>query len=303
MAKRKPDLSIIILNYNTKDLLRDCLKSVKEAKTDGLVFETIVVDNASTDGSPEMVKKESSWVKLIESKKNTGFAAGNNLGIPQAHGRHVLFLNPDTKVYPDTFKIVIKFMDKYPKTGAATCRIELPNGELDDACHRGFPTPWNAFAHFSGLAKIFPKSRLFSGYSLSYLPKNKTHEIDSGCGAFLMVRWKAGDQIDWWDEAYFWYGEDLDFCYRLKEKGWKIFFVPKTKIIHYKGVSSGIKKETRHITTATPETRLRSARYSTQVMRVFYQKHYQDKYPRIVGWLVLRGIDLLEKLRVLQAPL
>jgi len=300
-VSKKPSLSIIVLNYNTKELLGDCLKSIKKAKTDGFSIETIVVDNASTDGSAEMVKKEFPNIKLIESRKNIGFAAGNNLGIPQTKGRYVLFLNPDTKVFPDTLKVMVEFMDKNSRVGAATCRIELPSGKLDDACHRGFPTPWNAFAHFSGLAKLFPKSKLFAGYSLGYLPKNKIHQIDSGCGAFLMVRRKAGEGIGWWDENYFWYGEDLDFCYRLKEKGWKIFFVPKVKIIHYKGAASGIKKEAKHVTTASRETKLRSARYSTQVMRVFYQKHYINQYPRIISWLVLGGVSLLEKFRLLKA--
>lgn len=289
-----PDLSVIILNYNTKDLLRDCLKSVISDKR----IEIIVVDNASTDGSAEMVKKEFPQVKLIVSKKNLGFAAGNNLGIPQAKGRYVLFLNPDTIVMPNTFKEMIKFMDKHPKVSAATCRIELPSGKLDQACHRGFPTPWNAFCHFFGLEKIFPKSRLFAGYSLSYLPLDKIHEIDSGVGAFLMVRRKAGEEINWWDEDYYWYGEDLDFCYRLKQKGWQIMFVPTVKIIHYKGAASGIKKHSQKISTATKETKLRSAKASTQVMRVFYQKHYQQKYPKIVDWLVMRGIDLIEKARI-----
>jgi GT2 family glycosyltransferase len=117
------------------------------------------------------------------------------------------------------------------------------------------------------------------------------------------VRQKAGDQIGWWDEDYFWYGEDLDFCYRLKEKDWQIFFVPKTKIIHYKGVASGMKKHSREVTTATKETKIRAARSSTQVMRVFYQKHYLDRYPKALAWLVMKGIDLLERVRLLKASL
>lgn len=296
--ENKIDLSIIILNYNTKDLLRDCLRSVSKAKADGFANEIIVVDNASTDGSTKMVKKEFPAVKLIASQKNLGFAAGNNLATPQACGRYFLFLNPDTVVLSTTIPTMIKFMNQHPEAGAATCRVELPSGKLDDACHRGFPTPWNALCHFSGLEKIFPKIKLFSGYYLSYLSLDKTHEIDSGVGAFLMVRRQAGEKIGWWDEDYFWYGDDLDFCYRIKNSGWKIFYVPKVKIIHYKGASSGIKKDSQKISTATQETRLRSVKASTEVMRIFYQKHYRQQYPRIVGWLVLKGIDLMEKIRV-----
>lgn len=301
MARKKPDLSIIILNYNTRDFLRDCLNSIKKAESNTFSFETIVIDNASKDGSAAMVKKEYLEIKLIESKKNVGFAAGNNLGIPQSQGGYILFLNPDTKVSSDTLRIMIKFMDTHPRAGAATCRIELPNNQLDDACHRGFPTPWNAFSHFTGLEKIFSKIKLFSGYSLGHLRLDKTHEIDSGSGAFLIVRRQAGNQVGWWDEDYFWYGEDLDFCYRLKEKGWQIFFVPKTKIIHYKGAASGMKKHARQVSTATKETKIRSARSSTQVMRIFYQKHYKNRYPKIVDWLVIKGVDLLEKIRLFKA--
>lgn len=296
--KNKIDLSIIILNYNTKNLLRECLRSVGEAKADGFAYEIIVVDNASTDGSVKTIKKEFSEVKLIISRKNLGFAAGNNLAIPHALGRYILFLNPDTIVLPTTILIMIKFMSQHPEAGAATCRVELPSGKLDEACHRGFPTPWNAFCHFSGLEKIFPKIKLFSGYYLGYLSLDKAHEIDSGCGAFLMVRRQAGERVGWWDEDYFWYGDDLDFCYRIKNSGWKIFYVPKVKIIHYKGVSSGIKKQSQKLSTASRETKLRSTRASTQVMRIFYQKHYQQQYPAPVTWLVMRGIDLIEKIRV-----
>ena len=301
LVVKKPDLSIIILNYNTKDFLEDCLSSIRKAKTDRFRFEIIVVDNASTDGSPQMVKKQFPKIKLVANKKNLGFAAGNNLGVKKAKGRYLLFLNPDTIVRPNTFEEMIKFMDNHPDAGAATCKIELPNGKLDEACHRGFPTPWNAFCHFSGLEKLFPKSKIFASYTLGWNDLNKTHQIDAGVGAFLMVRREVGDEVGWWDEDYFWYGEDLDFCYRIKEKGWKIYYVPKVKIIHYKGVSSGIRKESKKISTASRETKIRSAKMSTEVMRIFYQKHCQDKYPKIINWLVFQGINFLEKLRVLKA--
>lgn len=301
--RKRLDLSIIILNYNTKDLLRDCLKSVQRAKKNGFSWQVAVVDNASSDDSVAMVKKEFPEIKLIASQKNLGFSAGNNLALSWAKGRYLLFLNPDTRVFSQTFSAMLKFMESHPQVGAATCRVELPNGQLDDACHRGFPTPWNALTFFTGLAKIFPQSRLFAGYTLGFLPKNKTHEIDAACGAFFIVRRKAGDEVGWWDEDYFWYGEDIDFCYRLKEKGWQIFFVPQTKIIHYKGAASGLKKQVKKVATATKETRLRSAQFSTKVMRTFYQKHYQDKYPQWVTWLVFRGIDLLEKIRLLKVKL
>jgi len=291
-VEKKIDLSIIIVNYNTKNFLRRCLESLISN------YEIIVVDNNSSDGSPLMVTKEFPQVKLIKNKKNLGFAKANNLAIKKSSGRYILFLNPDTIVQKDTIKTMIKFMEENPKVGASTCRVELTNGQLDQACHRGFPTAWNAFCYFSGLGKIFPKSKFFAGYSLTYLPLNKVHEIDAGVGAFLIVRREAGEQVGWFDEDYFWYGEDLDFCYRLKQKGWKIMFVPTTKIIHWKGAASGILKHSQKISPASKETKIKATQSSVEVMRIFFQKHYQDKYPKIVYWLVMVGIKLLEKIRL-----
>jgi len=292
----KVDLSIIIVSYNTKDFLKKCLESLNSDD------EIIVVDNNSSDGSVEMVKRiktsKTQNIKIIGNKKNLGFAKANNIGLRKSSGRYILFLNPDTIVQKDTLKTMIKFMDENPKVGAATCRVELTNGQLDQACHRGFPTVWNAFCYFSGLEKLFPKSKIFAGFSLSYLPLDKIHEIDSGVGAFLIVRREAGEPLGWFDEDYFWYGEDLDFCYRLKQKGWKIMFVPTTKIIHWKGAASGIKKYSQKISPAKKQTKIKATKASVKVMRIFFDKHYQKKYPRFVYWLVMLGISLLEKIRL-----
>lgn len=294
---RRGDLSIIILNYNTKDFLLGCLQSVKESDLRGIKTEVIVVDNASTDGSEEAVAS----YQLIRNKKNLGFAGGNNVGVRKASGRYVLFLNPDTVLSKNVIREVFDFMEVHKDVAVASPRLELPNGELDEASHRGFPTPWNAFCHFSGLRNLFPNSRFFSGYTMGWLlGRKEPHEVDSVSGAFFFVRREAGEQVGWWDEDYFWYGDELDFCYRLKERGWRIFFVPgpDIKVLHYRGVASGIKGHSKGISTATRETRLRSARASIQAMRIFYKKHYIGKYPRFLTWLVFLGITVLEKIRV-----
>jgi len=301
MAK-KIDLSIIIVNYNTKDFLKKCLESLYSSIAgSSLLVEIIIVDNGSTDGSLQFInslKEKDLNLKIIDNKSNLGFAKANNLAIKKSSGRYVLFLNPDTIVQKETLKTMVKFMDKNPKVGASTCRVELTDGRLDQACHRGFPTVWNSFCYFSGLEKVFPKSKIFAGYSLTYLPLDKTHEIDAGCGAFLIVRQPVGETIGWFDEDYFWYGEDLDFCYRLKQKGWQVMFVPTTKIIHWKGAASGILKHSQKVSSASKETKIKAAKASVKVMRIFFQKHYQDKYPKIVYWLVMLGIKLLEKIRL-----
>lgn len=304
----RPDLSIIILNYNTKDFLLECLQSIKEADLGGITTEVIVVDNASDDGSTKALKNFRFSIfhfQLIENKKNLGFAAGNNVGVKKASGRYVLFLNPDTVLSKDAIKEIFDFMEAHKDAAVATPKLELPNRQLDEASHRGFPTPWNAFCHFSGLRKIFPKSRIFSGYTLGWLlNKKEPHEVDSVSGAFFFVRREVAEEVarlparqGWWDEDYFWYGDELDFCYRLKEKGWKIFFLPQVKVLHYRGVASGIKGHTKEISTATRETRIRAARASIEAMRIFYEKHYKDKYSWIITRLVLLGIKILSLTR------
>jgi GT2 family glycosyltransferase len=352
-------LTIIILNYNVRPLLVQCLNSIfRDPQSKN--WTIIVVDNASTDDSVSYLKKHySKKIKLIPSDKNLGFSAGNNLAVKFIPTPYTLFLNPDTLVPPRTIPFMLKFMNSHPRVGASTCRVELPNGHLDDSCHRGFPTPWNAFSHFCGLAKLFPHSQLFTGYSLGYLlNKNaiqthagdtsgrdpnsahsddhwrstggketrgrtrieKPHPIDACNGAFMLLRTKIGKQLNWWDEDYFWYGEDLDFCYRIKQAGHQIFYVPQVKITHFKGASSGLyspsslqeapmtiettrqshpKKDQLHPAPApSSQTRLRSARASTAAMRLFYRKHYAHQYPRLLTWLVLTGIELLQTHRL-----
>lgn len=283
------DLSIIIVSYNTKDILRACLESVF-ASIDIKKTEVIVVDNASSDTSSEMVKEEFPKTILIQNKTNAGFSKANNIGVKKANGRYILFLNSDTVVNASVFGEMLRFMDNHKDAGAATCKVVLASGNLDDACHRGFPTPWNAFCHFSGLAAILPHTKLFSGYSMGWEDLEKQHEIDALAGAFMWVRKEAGDDVSWWDEDFFWYGDDIDFCYRLKQKGWKVSFVPNVSILHYKGVSGGIKKHSETISTATKETKKIAIDARFSAMEIFYTKHYQEKYPKWLTWLVLRGI-------------
>lgn len=288
------DLSIIIVSYNTKDFLFRCLKSVFENAPKAYTWEIIVVDNASTDGSIDVIK--SSKLKIISNEKNVGFSKANNIGVKEAKGRYILFLNSDTVVYPNTLEQMIKFVDAHKEAGAATCKVKLLNGKLDDACHRGFPTLWNSFCHFTGLSRLFIGKKLFGGYNLGWIKLRKIHQIDACAGAFMIVRKEAGVEVGWWDEDYFWYGDDLDFCYRLKEKGWKIYFVPTVSIIHYKGVSGGIKKVSKNLTTADLKTKKLAQKARFEAMRIFYSKHYRDKYPKLLSWIVDKGIFLREKI-------
>lgn len=279
-----PDLSIIILNYNVKELLLKCLESIFKNRTDKDNWQVIVVDNASTDGSVAAVKAKFPQVEVLQNKKNLGYAAGNNKGVKLAKALVILFLNPDTVIVGKAIQKTYEYLMSNPDIGAVTSKVELPNGKLDYSCHRGFPTPWNSFCYFLGLSKLFPKWKLFAGYTATYLDINKTHEIDSLTGAFMIVRKIAGEQIGWWDEDYFWNGEDVEFCFDLKVKGWKIYFYPEEKIIHFKGSSA--KKE-----------RSKTISHGASAMRIFYLKHYYKKYPPILRDLILAGIKSLEHYR------
>ncbi|OGH10234.1 MAG: hypothetical protein A2152_00510 [Candidatus Levybacteria bacterium RBG_16_35_6] len=294
------DLSIIIVSYNTSDLITKCLDSIKDTVRK-VSYEVFVIDNASSDDSVKVIKEhvredKSKNVHFVENDRNLGFSAANNKAMGKAIGRYILFLNPDTVVYPKTLDYMVKFMDENKNVGAATCELIMPNGEIDDASHRGFPTPWNSFCHFSGLSKVLPHSRLFSGYSQGWKNLKKTHQIDALAGAFMMTRREAGDETGWWDEDYFFYGEDLNFCYELIKKGWKIMYVPEVSILHYKGVSGGLKKVSREITTADIETKKRATKARFDAMKIFYKKNYEDKYPKFITKLVMLGISIKERM-------
>ena len=297
------DLSIIILNYNTLQLTLDTIKSIEENYQDDVSsgnFEVIVTDNASPDGSLAAFNeyRKHTTIKnfhVVDNGGNIGFSKGNNNGVKFANGRYVLFLNPDTIVYPKTLTRIVEFMDHHPEAGAATCRIDLPNGGIDESSHRGFPTPWNGLTHFSGLERVFPRSRIFAGYLQGWKNLNTIHEVDAISGAFLLVRYDVGKKIGWWDDEYFFYGEDLQFCYNIRKLGYKIYYVPDVSILHYGGVSSGIKKQSHHITTADMEHRKKMQGHRFDAMRIFYKKNYSGKYPQLLNWLVHRGISFLRK--------
>jgi len=304
----KNKLSVIILNYNSGNFLQKCLQSLLKSRLQDHI-QAIVVDNASSDNSLNIAKKNlpsntKISIRFLKLPQNIGFSAGNNRGLKlvKPSSKYVLFLNPDTTLPPSTLQKMIIFFDRHPLVDAATCKIILAKtGQLQPECHRGFPTPWRAFCHFSGLAKIFPQSKTFSGYFLGHLNKNKTHSIEACVGAFFMLKREVGQGIGWWNEKYFFYGEDLDLCYQLKKNGYKLFFYPHCHITHFQGISSGIIKESRTISTANRQTRIKAARASTQAMRIFYRDNLLDEYSPPVQKLVMLAVNLLQKFRVFKA--
>ncbi|MCF7885393.1 MAG: glycosyltransferase [Candidatus Marinimicrobia bacterium] len=231
------DISVIIVSYNVKEFLQQSLLSLKKTLKN-LDSEIIVVDNASVDGSARIVKNEFPEINLIENERNSGFAKACNQGLEIAQGKYLLLLNPDTLLQEDTVPTMIRFFENHPEAGAAGCKILNADGTLQKACRRSFPTPSVAIPKMLGLSRFFPKNKLFGKYNLTYKDPDELTEVDAVSGSFLMLRKEVYKKIGGLDEDYFMYGEDLDFCYRIKDAGWKIYYVPDTQIVHYKGESA-----------------------------------------------------------------
>lgn len=297
-----PDLSIIIVNHNTKELLRDCLLSIYKAHQPKKGLEVVVVDNGSKDGSVQMIEKEFKDLELVKSKKNLGFAAANNLGVKKTTGNYLLFLNSDTVLKKYSLVKPLKYIKNHPKVGAVTIKLITGSGEIDIDNHRGYPTPWSAFCHFFGLSKIFPKSVLFNSYHLGLQGFNRVHTIPVAAGSFLIVKSKLFRSVGGWDESYYFYGEDIDLCFRINQTGHKIIYYPLVNAIHLKGATSGLRSETKK-GAADKETRLKVARASIDAMKIFYQKFYSQKYPKFVTSLILAAISLRGSLRVIKVYL
>ena len=283
----KPTLSIVIVSFNTKEVLKDCLSSLKRVE-DEIKFEVIVSDNGSTDGSVQMVKKDFGWAKLFENKKNLGFSRGNNVVRGKVHGKYILFLNSDTVVYEGTLKKGVEYLEKNKGTGSMTCKILLPNGELDRDTRRSFPTPFVALTHFSGLDRLFPKSELLAKYWYSYLPEDLEHEVDVVQGAFHLTRREILDKVDWFDEDYFLDGEDIDLCWKIRKLGYKIMYFPEVSITHIKKASKKKSKSSLRVSSGV------------RAMEIFYRKRLWDRYPFYINYLVILGIKLLLAIRLVK---
>lgn len=293
-------LTVIILSYNVRDLLKKAIKAIYRTYKDEYL-QIIVVDNASSDGSSGMVRKEFPKVKIVQSNTNTGFSKGNNLARKFATGDFILFLNPDTEVQKNAITKCLEILDRKLELGAITCRVMLPNGKIDYSCHRGLPSVWNTFCYWTGLSRLFPKSSVFAGYEATYLNIHKSHYIDCISGTFLMIKRVALEKIGWWDEDYWWNGEDIEFCFRLKNAGYKIWYEPSVTMMHYKGSSSGLWNTAQ--VKVSKETKERSAKSASRAMRIFIEKHWKELGPWPIMLVVRLGIYILEKYRMMMIGL
>lgn len=231
------DISIIIVNYNVKYFLEQCLRSVEKA-SGNIKTEVFVVDNNSVDGSCAMVREKFTGVRLIENDQNLGFSKATNQAIRLATGRYILMLNPDTVIEEDTLEKCLGYMDNHPDIGGLGVKMIDGKGNFLPESKRSLPTPRVAFYKIFGLSRLFPRSRIFAKYHLGYLDKDKIHDIDILPGAFMMLRKSALDKVGLLDEDFFMYGEDIDISYRLTKNGYRNVYFPETRIIHYKGEST-----------------------------------------------------------------
>jgi GT2 family glycosyltransferase len=276
-----PDLSVLIASYNTRSLLLDCLATLERNRGEVRV-ETIVVDNASADGSADAVVARFPHVVLVRNAVNEGFAKANNRALRLSRGRYVLLLNPDTLVPPDLLGPMTRLLDEHPEVGVAGCRVDRPDGGLDQACKRSFPTPWNALGRFLGLDRLLP--RLFGAYRRAADDPRGRYEVDAVVGAFMLVRKETVEDVGGLDESFFMFGEDLDWCFRAKARGWRVWYVGDRGVVHHKGAS----------TRQEPQ---RMNWHFHRAMVLFHRKHLTERYPFFVNWLVYLGISLRYALR------
>jgi len=282
------DLAVVILNYNTATLLQACLRSVFACMGD-FRLRVCVVDNASSDGSQAMVRGEFPQVHLIANPANVGYSAGNNVGArwfgfhegadqyeTTRLPRYLLLLNPDTIVPPTALIEMIHFMDAHPGVGVAGPRVRRPDGSLDRACRRSFPTPQVSFYRMVGLGRLFPRSRRFNAYNLDYLPEEAVHPVDSVVGAYMQIRRDAIVAAGLLDESFFMYGEDLDWAKRIKDAGWAVWYNGGVEITHVKAAASSQSSKTRID--------------FYEAMWIFYRKHYRSQTPWLLDKLIMLGV-------------
>ena len=271
-------LSIILVNWNTKEITRDALASIYR-ETDGFPFEVIVVDNNSQDSSVEMIKKEFPLVRLIENDDNKGFGKANNQGLKIATGEYLMFLNTDVIVLDKAINKLVDYLDQHPDVMMGGPRLLNKDLTFQHACRRMLPNPTNSFFHLFGFAKIFKKNKFINDYKQYNSNPDITGQTQALSGAAMLFRRQVYEEIGGFDEVFFMYGEDLDFCKRVLDKGWKTMYISNAKIIHFGGQSSD-------------KRRVKSLINFYQAMWVYYKKYFYSKHNFIFNGIVWLGIKL-----------
>ncbi len=270
-------ISIIIVNWNTKDLITKCLETI-EANAASINKEIIVVDNASTDNSTDRIKERFPYVKLVENSENSGYAEGNNIGLKLASGDYILLLNPDTEIQPGAIEELIACINRNPDTAAAAAKLIYPDGSSQRSC-RGFPHPWSLVFDYLQISRLFPSSKRLSAYRMLWFDYESEIEVDQPMASCMMVVKKAFDDIGGFDPLFPIFFNDVDWCYRCKLKGWKIFYTPNAKVIHHVGGS----------TRQVKEAMIRESHIS---LKKYYEKHYKKSISPILYAIIMTAISL-----------
>lgn len=288
MSVKQVDLEIIIVNFNGRRWLQETLETLQLwylSKTELQVVVT-VVDNASTDDSVDMVQKNFPATRLIQNASNVGFAAANNVAIKESKALYVMLLNSDMVLTAESsFDELVSYLDAHPKVAVITPRVDLSDGGLDPASHRGEPTLWASATYFLGFEKKWPSSKLLGGYHQFYKNLDEVHEIDACSGAAMIVRSQAIRQVGLLDERFFMYAEDLDWCRRFRQAGWKVVFYPLVRVIHHKnksGIQSGRKQVSQQ-----------ASHHFYDTMLQYFEKHHP--FAPVLKHLVRAGIKYLKK--------
>ena len=271
------DLTIVIVNWRTKDYLRACLESVR-AHPPAREFEIIVVDNGSADGSAEMVRESFDGVTLIENAENIGYAEGNNQGMRESRGEYILLLNPDTEVKPGALDALLKFARAHPDAAAVGCRLMGTDGKVQRSC-RSFPYPLGVLFEYTKLSRLFPRSRFFGAYRMTYFDYAHEAEVDQPMGSCLLISRRAVEDVGMFDKDFPIFFNDVDWCYRAKQTGWKVYFTPDAEVVH-------------HGAAGTRQAKPEMVAESHRALRKFYEKHYRRRLPGPVYRLVMLSISI-----------
>jgi GT2 family glycosyltransferase len=285
----KYDLSVVIVSFNTVSILRDCLVALRKA-SDGLFVETIVVDNNSSDGSPEMVASEFPEVCLIENKENRGFAAANNQAISRAEGRYIVLLNSDAMLHPNALRIALWKMESNPEVGIAGAQLVGQDGSWQPSA-RSFPSPLNDFLTLTGLSARFPKSRFFGRVDRTYADPREESQVDWVPGAFSIVRYEALEQVGAFDEDFFLYYEEVDLCRRFKAAGYKVYYWPEIVVVHLGGESS---RTVKHLTLSSAGSQLMLWRMRSALL------YYRKNHGYLHAWSAMKIESFWHRLRLLR---
>ncbi len=273
------DLSICIVSFNTRDLLRDCLNSLYSSSTK-YAYEVIIADNGSIDGSLEMLNAEFQQVMVIQNESNLGYTLPMNQALRAGTGQYLMQLNPDTLLHPGLFDTLLDFMESNPQVGICTPKVLNRDGSLQKQCRRSAAHPWDAISYNLGLSRLFPNSRFFGRYLMEYLPEDQIAEVEAVSGSCMLIRRAVVDQIGYLDEQFFAYQEDADFCFRAREAGWDIYYVPTAQITHFGGLGGS---------RFMPYRGIYAWHHSYDL---YYRKHLAREYIFLVNWLVYLGIGL-----------